>query len=186
MEREVLTAEEAAEFLRVDRKTVYEYVARRKIPHQRLGRRIILSRSALLAWIAAGPGSPSARTASAPALSEVSQPAREHRSPAPVVNTPPPFPPEGPYPPRSWKDPVSHRRGARPRTSAEKAELKAQVLKAVVRYPGYGARAYGEHLGEYTSEIGPMLYALVAEGRLIKTGQTRMTRYHLPAARSGA
>ena len=31
-----------------------------------------------------------------------------------------------------------------------------------------------------------MLYALVAEGRLIKTGQTRMTRYHLPAARSGA
>lgn len=103
MEREILTVEEAAEFLRVDRKTVYVYVARRKIPHQRLGKRIILSRSALIAWIAAGPGS-----------------------------------------------------------------------------PGWGAREYGQHLAEYSSQIGPSLYALVAEGKLIRTGQRRMTRYYLP------
>ncbi len=187
MEREVLTAEEAAEFLRVDRKTVYEYVARRKIPHQRLGRRIILSRSALLAWIAAGPGMPTVQVRSAPAPSEVSQPVREHRRPAPVVNMEPPLPPQGPYPTRSWKDPVSRRYGhAPPRTSAEKAELKAQVLAAVLRYPGHGARQYGEHLGEYPREIYPSLAALVAEGRLFKTGQRRTTRYHVPSTRKRA
>lgn len=187
MEHEVLTVEEAAEFLRVDRKTVYVYVARKKIPHQRLGRRILFSRSGLLAWLAAGTGTPPTQVRSAPVPSEVSQPVREHRSPAPVVKTPPPFPPQGPYPPRSWKDPASRRYGhAPPRTSAEKAELKAQVLAAVLRYPGYGARQYGEHLGEYAREIYPSLAALVAEGRLFKTGQRRTTRYHVPSKRKGA
>lgn len=48
MEREVLNAEEAAEFLGVDRKTVYEAVARRQLPHRRLGKRILFSKTALL------------------------------------------------------------------------------------------------------------------------------------------
>lgn len=51
MDNEVMNPDEAAAFLRVNRKTVYEYVARRRIPHQRLGRRIIFSKAALLAWL---------------------------------------------------------------------------------------------------------------------------------------
>lgn len=185
MEREILTVEEAAEFLRVDRKTVYVYVARRKIPHQRLGRRIILSRSALIAWIAAGPGSPTAHVRSEPAPSAASSPERAHRAPAPSaiaprITVPPPLPPQGPRPPRSSQAYVGRPKGTPPRTSDEVAELKARVFAAVVRYPGWGAREYGQHLAEYSSEIGPSLYALVAEGKLVKTGQRRMTRYYLP------
>lgn len=186
MEREILTVEEAAEFLRVDRKTVYVYVARRKIPHQRLGKRIILSRSALIAWIAAGPGSPTVHVYSAPAPSAVTPPERSRRAPAPRaisprITMPPSLPPQGPPPPRSAsREYVPRPRGGPPRTPAELAELKARVLAAVVRYPGWGAREYGQHLAEYSSQIGPSLYALVAEGKLIKTGQRRMTRYYLP------
>lgn len=185
MEREILTVEEAAEFLRVDRKTVYVYVARRKIPHQRLGKRIILSRSALIAWIAAGPGSPTAHARSEPAPSAPSTPERTRREPAPSAISPritmsPPLPPDGPRPPRSSRPYVGRPRGTPPRTPAEIAELKARVFAAVVRNPGWGAREYGQHLAEYSSQIGPSLYALVAEGKLIKTGQRRMTRYYLP------
>ncbi len=50
-EREVLTADEVAEFLGVDRNTVYEYANRGQIPHQRLGRRLLFSRSALIVWL---------------------------------------------------------------------------------------------------------------------------------------
>lgn len=49
---EVLNAEEVAVFLRVDRKTVYDYANRGQIPHRRLGRRLLFSRSALVAWLA--------------------------------------------------------------------------------------------------------------------------------------
>ena len=49
---EVLNAEEVAVFLRVDRKTVYDYANRNQIPHRRLGRRLLFSRSALVAWLA--------------------------------------------------------------------------------------------------------------------------------------
>ena len=49
---EVMNAEQVAAFLGVDRKTVYEYASRGKIPHQRLGKRLLFSRSALLAWLA--------------------------------------------------------------------------------------------------------------------------------------
>ncbi len=49
---EVLTATEVAAFLRCSRKSVYEAVARHEIPHQRLGRRILFSRPALLDWLA--------------------------------------------------------------------------------------------------------------------------------------
>ncbi len=47
-QREVITADEVAEFLGVDRNTVYDYANRGQIPHQRLGRRLLFSRSALL------------------------------------------------------------------------------------------------------------------------------------------
>ncbi len=49
---DVLNADEVAAFLRCNRKTVYEAVARRQIPHQKLGRRVLFSRAALLEWLA--------------------------------------------------------------------------------------------------------------------------------------
>lgn len=45
---DVLTADEAAAFLGVDRNTVYDY-GRGVIPHQRLGKRLIFRRGALVA-----------------------------------------------------------------------------------------------------------------------------------------
>ncbi len=49
---DVLTADEVAEFLRLDRKTVYDYAGRGEIPCQRLGKRILFSRAALVSWLA--------------------------------------------------------------------------------------------------------------------------------------
>lgn len=49
---EVMGAEETAAFLGVDRKTVYEYAARGKIPCRRLGKRLLFSRRALVVWLA--------------------------------------------------------------------------------------------------------------------------------------
>ncbi len=48
---EVMTAAQAAVFLGVDRKTVYENAARGRIPHRKLGRRLLFGRAALLAWL---------------------------------------------------------------------------------------------------------------------------------------
>jgi excisionase family DNA binding protein len=55
---EVLCADEAAAFLGIDRKTVYEYAARGQIPHQRVGKRLLFSRSALVSWLAASTAGP--------------------------------------------------------------------------------------------------------------------------------
>lgn len=48
---DVLTADEAAAFLGVDRNTVYDYANRGVIPHQRLGKRILFRSGALVAWL---------------------------------------------------------------------------------------------------------------------------------------
>lgn len=48
---EVMDVEAVAAFLGVDRKTVYDYAARGEIPCRRLGKRILFSRSALVAWL---------------------------------------------------------------------------------------------------------------------------------------
>ena len=50
-ERDVMTADEVAAFLGVDRNTVYDYAARGVIPHQRLGKRILFRRGALVSWL---------------------------------------------------------------------------------------------------------------------------------------
>jgi excisionase family DNA binding protein len=50
--REGMNADEVAAFLGLDRKTVYDYANRGHIPHQRLGKRLLFSRSALMAWLA--------------------------------------------------------------------------------------------------------------------------------------
>lgn len=48
---DVLTADQAAEFLGIDRNTVYDYAGRGVIPHQRLGKRILFGRRALVSWL---------------------------------------------------------------------------------------------------------------------------------------
>ena len=50
-EIEVMTADEVAKLLRVDRKTVYEAAQRGELPHRRLGRRLIFERGAVLQWL---------------------------------------------------------------------------------------------------------------------------------------
>lgn len=48
---EVMDAGEVAEFLGVDRKTVYDAAGRGEIPHRRLGKRLLFYRRALLDWL---------------------------------------------------------------------------------------------------------------------------------------
>lgn len=53
--REIITADEAAAFLRVDRKTLYEAIRQRQIPGViRIGRCVRLHRDTLLTWIHGG------------------------------------------------------------------------------------------------------------------------------------
>lgn len=49
----LLTADEAAELLRVRRSTVYELARNRRLPHVKVGRRILLVRSDLADWVVA-------------------------------------------------------------------------------------------------------------------------------------
>ena len=51
VEREVLTVEEAAAFLRVGARAVYEAVGRGEVPHVRVGKTIRMARSALVLWL---------------------------------------------------------------------------------------------------------------------------------------
>jgi len=51
--REVMSVDEAAAFLGLDRNTVYDACGRSQIPHRRIGKRILLSRSQLVAWLGA-------------------------------------------------------------------------------------------------------------------------------------
>ena len=51
---EVLTADEVADLLRVNRKTIYEAAQRGEIPHRKLGRRLVFERGAVLAWLRQG------------------------------------------------------------------------------------------------------------------------------------
>lgn len=48
---DIMTADEVAEYLGVDRNTVYECAARGAIPHKRLGKRMIFRRGSIIAWL---------------------------------------------------------------------------------------------------------------------------------------
>jgi len=48
---EILTAREAAEFLRIGRNQLYDLAGRGTIPCRRLGRSLRFSRSALIRWM---------------------------------------------------------------------------------------------------------------------------------------
>ena len=50
-ESDVMNADEVAVFLGVDRTTVYDFAGRGVIPHQRLGKRLLFRRGALVAWL---------------------------------------------------------------------------------------------------------------------------------------
>ena len=51
-ERDICTVDDVAAWLKVDRKTLYLAAQRREIPCGRLGRRIVLSRAQITAWLA--------------------------------------------------------------------------------------------------------------------------------------
>ena len=51
----MLCADQVADVLGVDRKSVYNAVARGKLPHQRLGKRVLFSRQVLAQWLAGVP-----------------------------------------------------------------------------------------------------------------------------------
>jgi excisionase family DNA binding protein len=57
-DRECMKASELATFLGVNKKTVYAYALRGLIPHRRLGRRIVFSRSQVVAWLGACKAAP--------------------------------------------------------------------------------------------------------------------------------
>ncbi|MBA3456413.1 MAG: helix-turn-helix domain-containing protein [Deltaproteobacteria bacterium] len=48
---DVMTADEVAVFLGVDRNTVYDFAGRGVIPHQRLGKRLLFRRGAIVSWL---------------------------------------------------------------------------------------------------------------------------------------
>ncbi len=48
---EVLSVEEVADLLGLGRNTVYDAANRGEIPHRRVGRRLIFSRTAVLEWL---------------------------------------------------------------------------------------------------------------------------------------
>lgn len=49
---DVVSADEVALWFGVNRKTIYNAAARDQIPHQRIGKRLLFSRAALVAWLA--------------------------------------------------------------------------------------------------------------------------------------
>ncbi|MFY0567091.1 helix-turn-helix domain-containing protein [Archangium lansingense] len=49
---ELLTVEEAAETLKVSRKTLYAWVSQGKVPYKKLGALVRFSRGELTAWVA--------------------------------------------------------------------------------------------------------------------------------------
>ena len=54
MERAVLTVEETANLLRLDRNSTYKAIHEGVIPHRRIGRRIVVPLARLLEWLNGG------------------------------------------------------------------------------------------------------------------------------------
>jgi excisionase family DNA binding protein len=55
---EVMSADETAVFLGVDRNTVYDAAGRGEIPHQRIGKRLLFSRAQIVSWLGACKAAP--------------------------------------------------------------------------------------------------------------------------------
>jgi excisionase family DNA binding protein len=54
----LLTVPEAARLLRISRNLAYELIAQNRLPHLRLGRRLLVPRQGLMSWIAQESGLP--------------------------------------------------------------------------------------------------------------------------------
>jgi DNA binding domain, excisionase family len=54
----LLTVDETARLLRISRNLTYELIAHNRVPHIRLGRRILVPRRGLETWIATGTALP--------------------------------------------------------------------------------------------------------------------------------
>jgi excisionase family DNA binding protein len=48
---ETMTADQVADFLGLDRKTVYDYANAGRIPCRKLGKRLLFSRTQVVAWL---------------------------------------------------------------------------------------------------------------------------------------
>jgi excisionase family DNA binding protein len=68
----LLTVPEAARVLRISRNLAYELIAQRRLPHVRLGRRILIPRPGLERWISQQAGLPD------PPRQVLSFPAQQH------------------------------------------------------------------------------------------------------------
>ena len=53
-EKELLTIDEAAEFTRLAKQTLYDYTHRRKVPFLKAGKRLLFRKTELDAWLNAG------------------------------------------------------------------------------------------------------------------------------------
>ena len=51
MSPDVLTVDDVADLLGIGRNTVYDAANRGQIPHRRIGRRLIFSRTAVMEWL---------------------------------------------------------------------------------------------------------------------------------------
>ena len=49
--KEILNVDDVARLLMVNKDTVYDYANAGVLPHRRLGRRLLFSRRAILAWV---------------------------------------------------------------------------------------------------------------------------------------
>jgi excisionase family DNA binding protein len=153
-ENEVMNVDEVAAFLRINRNTVYNAVNTRRIPHQRLGRRILFSRSALLQWLAGRMG----EIATTNASNRERTRAKLQGRPSPTVS--------------SGFVPVAGRR-----SSAQIEALKKIVMQAVEDEPLKGAQHYAIVLRTTTYEVGTILGRLVVDGRLSRIGHGRAAIY---------
>lgn len=52
---EILTVQEAAALLKVGKNSLYDAIGRGEVPHRRIGRKIRLSREALMRWLSRDP-----------------------------------------------------------------------------------------------------------------------------------
>ena len=54
LELEILSADDVAQLLGLDRKTVYAAARRGDIPHRRIGRRLLFERGSIVGWLRQG------------------------------------------------------------------------------------------------------------------------------------
>ena len=52
--KDIMTAKQAAQFLGVHPNTIYLAAERKQIPHRRLGRKLLFSRSVIMEWFERG------------------------------------------------------------------------------------------------------------------------------------